>query len=124
MSIILHSHLLNHGRICNQLAGISLLLFVSAVVFAQSNGYTELPESYRTPLSDMIYEGHTDWRAAPEEDNPWRESEEEQSIKPRIKTEFFPEPDYSTKEDPSSNNLFQNEYEVEKPRTNIFRYSF
>jgi hypothetical protein len=124
MSIILHSHLLNHGRSCNQLAGISLLLFVSAVVFAQSNGYTELPESYRTPLSDMIYEGHTDWRAAPEEDNPWRESEEEQTIKPRIKTEFFPEPDYSTKEDPSSSNLFQNEYEVEKPRTNIFRYSF
>jgi hypothetical protein len=124
MSIIQHTSLLNHNRSLSQLSGISLLLLASAVVFAQSNGYTELPESYRTPLSDMIYEGHTDWRAAPKEDNPWREKEEEQAIKPRIKTEFFPRPDYSTTEDQTNQNLFQNEYELEKPRTNIFKYSF
>jgi hypothetical protein len=124
MSFIYHGSVLDHNRSINQLTGLALLLFASAVGFAQSNGYTELPESYRTPLSDMIYEGHTDWRAAPEDDNPWRETEEEQTIKPRIKTEFFPEPDYSTQQDPSNRNLFQNEYELEKPRTNIFRYSF
>jgi hypothetical protein len=124
MSFIYRGSLLNPGISFNQLAGLSLLLLASAMVFAQSNGYTELSESYRTPLSEMIYEGHTDWRAAPEEDNPWRQKEEEETIKPRIKAEFFPEPDYSTTEDPSSINLFQNEYEVEKPRTNIFKYSF
>jgi len=123
MSIIQHTSLLNHNRSVSQLTAISLLL-ATAAVLAQSNGYTELPESYRTPLSDMIYESHTDWRAATKEDNPWREKAEEQAIKPRIKTEFFPRPDYGTTEDQTNQNLFQNEYELEKPRTNIFKYSF
>lgn len=108
----------------NQLTGFALLLFASAIVLAQGAGLTELPESYRTPLSDMIYEDNTDWRAAPEEDNPWRENEDETAIKPRMKPEFFPTPDYSKREDPTNRSLFQNEYELEKPRTNIFKYSF
>jgi hypothetical protein len=107
----------------NQVTGFSILLLVSAAVVAQNDIYTEVPESYRTPLSEMIYEGHTDWRAAPEEDNPWRENEEP-TIKPRIKAEFFPDLDYSKPKEPENRSLFQNENELEKPRTNIFKYTF
>lgn len=100
-----------------------LLICTSAVVIAQTNGYTKLPESYRTPLSDIIYDDQNQWRAAPEEENPWREGQEVE-IKPRIKAEFFPKYDYETEEDPTTRSLFQNENELEKPRTNIFRYTF
>ena len=100
-----------------------LLFFVSALVIAQTNGYAELPESYRTPLSDMVYDDNQ-WRAAPEEDNPWREDQEELTIKPRIKSELFPKYDYETVDDPTTRSLFQNEYELERPRTNIFKYTF
>ena len=100
-----------------------LLLFASTVVIAQTNGMLELPESYRTPLSDMVYEEQDSWRAAPAEDNPWREGEES-TIKPRLRTELFPAYDYDTVEDTTQRSLFQNEYELEKPRTNIFRYTF
>jgi hypothetical protein len=113
----------SNNKALNQITGFYLLLLVSAVVVAQNDIYTEVPESYRTPLSEMIYEGHTDWRAAPEEDNPWRENEEA-SIKPRIKAEFFPTPDYSKPKQPEPGKLFQNEDELEKPRTNIFKYTF
>jgi hypothetical protein len=112
------------NKALNWLAGFSLLLLINAVVVAQTGVYTEVPGSYRTPLSDMIYEEHTDWRAPPEEDNPWREAEEEIRIKPRIKSEFFPKYDYNTREDPTTRNLFQNEDELERPRTNIFKYTF
>ena len=99
------------------------LFFISVAVFAASNGITSLPESYRTPLSDMTYENNNEWRAEPEEDNPWRE-DKEITIKPRIKTEFFPKYDYDTVDDPTTRSLFQNEYELERPRTNIFKYTF
>ena len=99
------------------------LFFISAAVFAAANGITSLPESYRTPLSDMTYDNNNEWRAEPEEDNPWRE-DKEITIKPRIKTEFFPEYDYDTVDDPTTRSLFQNEYELERPRTNIFKYTF
>lgn len=115
---------LSSTKALNQFIGFSLILLVSAVVVAQTDIYTEIPESYRTPLSDMIYEGHTDWRAAPEEDNPWREAEDEITIKPRIKPEFFPKYDYKTRDDPTTRSLFQNEDELERPRTNLFKYTF
>ncbi len=99
------------------------LFFISVAVFAASNGITSLPESYRTPLSDMAYDNNNEWRAEPEEDNPWRE-DKEITIKPRIKTEFFPKYDYDTVDDPTTRSLFQNEYELERPRTNIFKYTF
>lgn len=83
-----------------------------------------LPETYRTPLSDMVYDDNKEWRTAPEEDNPWREDEEELIIKPRLKAEFFPEWDYDTVDDPTTRSLFQNEYELDRPRTNIFKYTF
>lgn len=124
MTLIQSVNLVNNNKAFNQITGFTLLLLVSAIVIAQTDLYTEIPESYRTPLSEMIYEGHTDWRAAPEEDNPWRENEEEIAIKPRIKPEFFPKYDYKTPEDPTTRSLFQNENELEKPRTNIFKYTF
>jgi hypothetical protein len=102
-----------------------LLFFVSAAVLATANGIIQLPESYRTPLSDMVHEHHKhEWRAESDEDNPWREGEEELIIKPRIRTEFFPKWDYDTMDDPTTRSLFQNEYEIERPRTNIFKYTF
>ena len=101
-----------------------LLFFVSTAVFAQTNGITRLPESYRTPLSDMTYDNNKEWRAKPEEDNPWREDQKQLEIKPRLKTQFFPEYDYNTMDDPTTRSLLQNEYELERPRTNIFKYTF
>jgi hypothetical protein len=100
-----------------------LLVLASAAVIAQTNGMLELPESYRTPLSDMVYDEQDSWRAAPAEDNPWREGTEPM-IQPRLRTEIFPEYDYDTVEDSTQRSLFQNEYELERPRTNIFRYTF
>ena len=117
-------NLVNDNITLNQIIGFSLLLLASAVVVAQTAIHTEVPELYRTPLSEMIYEGNTDWRAVPEEDNPWRENVEETTIKPRIKAEFFPKYDYKTPEDPTTRNLFQNENELERPRTNLFKYTF
>jgi|GEM_PF-2485972 len=109
--------------------GFLLLFFASAVVFAQA-GITHLPESYRTPLSDMVYEDLSEWRAEPEDENPWREKDEEPLIKPRIKVELFPQYNYDSLyyrdsiEDPLSNSLFQNETEIERPVSNILEYSF
>jgi len=108
----------------NRFNSFMLLFFVSAVVFAKANGLVKLPDSYRTPLSDMVYDHNKEWRVEPEEDNPWREGEEELIIKPRLKAEFFPEWDYDTMDDPTTRSLFQNEYELERPRTNIFKYTF
>ena len=101
-----------------------LLFFISAAVFSQTSGITQLPDSYRTPLSDMTYDSNKEWRTPPEEDNPWRENQKELEIKPRIKASFFPEYDYNTVDDPTTRSLFQNEYELERPRTNIFKYTF
>ncbi len=103
---------------------VLLLFFVSTAVFAQTNGITQLPESYRTPLSDMVYDDNDQWRTPPEEDNPWREGQKELEIKPRFKAQFFPEYDYDTMDDPTTRSLLQNEYELERPRTNIFKYTF
>lgn len=110
--------LANHSR------NFILLFFISATAFAAANGIISLPETYRTPLSDMAYDDNNEWRAEAEEDNPWREGQEGVTIKPRIKTEFFPEYDYNTVDDPTTRSLFQNEYELERPRTNIFKYTF
>lgn len=122
-TISLSTRLSDNNKTINQFNGFILLFFISATVYAAANGIASLPESYRTPLSDMTYDNNNEWRAAPEEDNPWRE-DKEVTIRPRIKTEFFPQYDYDTVEDPTTRSLFQNEYELERPRTNIFKYSF
>lgn len=106
-----------------------LLFFVSAAVFAQA-GIVQLPDTYRTPLSDMVYQDLKEWRAEPEDENPWRENGEEQLIKPRIKVEFFPQYNYDSLhyrdsiEDPVSNSLFENETEIQRPVSNVFQYNF
>jgi hypothetical protein len=101
-----------------------ILFFISAVVIAQTNGITKLPESYRTPLSDMVYEDLTEWRSEPEEENPWREKSEDPLIKPRLKVELFPKYNYESLQNPVSDSLFQNEYEIERPVSNILEYKF
>lgn len=106
-----------------------LLFFASTVVFAQA-GIIQLPDTYRTPLSDMVYEDLNEWRAEPEDENPWREDEEDPTIKPRIKVEFFPQYNYDSLhyrdsiEDPVSNSLFENETEIQRPVSNVFQYTF
>lgn len=101
-----------------------LLFFVSAVVIAQTSGITKLPESYRTPLSDMVYEDMKDWRSEPEEENPWREVEEEPLIRPRLRVDLFPRYNYDSLQNPVSDSLFQNQNEIERPVSNILEYSF
>ncbi len=101
-----------------------VLSFVSAMVFAQASGITELPESYRTPLSDMVYEDTTEWRAEPEEEYAWRDSDEEPLIKPRLRVDLFPRYNYDSLQSPVSDSLFQNQNEIEKPVSNILEYKF
>jgi len=101
-----------------------LLLFISTAVFAAANGITHLPESYRTPLSDMVYDDHKEWRVEPDDKNPWREGEEELILQPRLKAEFFPQYNYDSVQNPNPGSLFQNENEIDKPVSNIFKYTF
>ena len=109
--------------------GFLLLFFTSAIVFAQA-GITNLPESYRTPLSDMVYDDLREWRVEPEDENPWREGEEDLILKPRIKVELFPQYNYDSLhyrdsiENPVSNTLFHNETEIQRPVSNILEYTF
>lgn len=113
-----------YSQTLTQFNSVLVLLFVSTAVIAATNGVVKLPDSYRTPLSDMVFDDNKEWRAQSKEDNPWREKKDESIIKPRLKTELFPAYDYDTVDDPNSRSLFQNEYELERPRTNIFKYTF
>jgi len=101
-----------------------LLFFTSAAAYAAANGILQLPDTYRTPLSDLVQKQSKDWRAEPEQDNPWREDSEELIVKPRIKIELFPSYKPDSTGNPVSNSLFQNENEIEKPVSNIFEYTF
>jgi len=101
-----------------------LMFFASAAAYAAANGIIQLPDSYRTPLSDMMRDNHTDWRSVPKDKNPWREDSEELVIKPRIKVELFPSYKPDSSGNPVSNSLFQNEDEIEKPASNIFEYTW
>ncbi len=102
----------------------ALLFFISAAVFAGANGIIQLPDSYRTPLSDMVYDDNKEWRSEPEDENPWREDEEELILQPRLKAEFFPQYNYDSIQNPNPGSLFQNENEIDKPVSNIFKYTF
>jgi hypothetical protein len=103
--------------------GFLLLLFISAAVLADANSISDLPP-YRTPLSDMVYDSNSEWRARPEDKNPWRGGEDEPVIKSRIKTEFFPKYNYDSEDNSDPNTLFQGGTQQEKPVTNIFKYTF
>jgi hypothetical protein len=128
MTAIIHSQNFNpeYGRDVSMrhLNVFIVLFFVSAMVFAQASGITELPESYRTPLSDMVYEDLTEWRVEPEDEYAWREGAEEPLIKPRLRVELFPRYNYDSLQNPVSDSLFQNQNEIEKPVSNILEYKF
>jgi len=115
-------HRLNAPHCANSFA--LLMFFTSAAVYAAANGIIQLPDTYRTPLSDMVHKDNQDWRAEPEQENPWRENDEELIIKPRIKVELFPSYKPDSSGNPVSNSLFQNEDEIEKPASNIFEYTW
>lgn len=72
----------------------------------------------------MVYDDNKEWRAEPEEANPWRENEEELILQPRLKAEFFPKYNYDSVQNPESGSLFQNANEIDKPVSNIFKYTF
>ena len=117
-------HFARHRKTTNRLNGFVILFFASAAVFASANGITHLPEFYRTPLPDMVYDNNNEWRAAPDADNPWREDKEELIVKPGINAKLFPRYNYDSVENPNPGSLFQNENELDKPVSNIFKYTF
>lgn len=98
-------------------------MLLSAVVIADNGGLI-LPNSYRTPLPDLVYEKQPSWRAEPPEDNAWRGGKAEVENKGRLKVELLPPYDYSEREDTTPRNSFMNEDELARPKTNIFRYNF
>ena len=100
------------------------LLLLSAAAIAGSDGLLELPEYYRSPLSDVIYEEHTTWRATPEDDNGWRRGDEDLIQQGRLRKQVLPEWDYDERSDPTLGNIFMNENELARPKTNVFRLKF
>ncbi len=117
-----HFPLLTTAQHTNSLA--LLMFFISTAAYATANGIIQLPDTYRTPLSDMVHDSNHDWRAVSGEENPWREKDDKLIIKPRIKVELFPSYTPDSSGNPVSNSLFQNEDEIEKPASNIFEYTF
>ncbi|MBL4710889.1 MAG: hypothetical protein JKX75_00015 [Gammaproteobacteria bacterium] len=105
-------------------SGFIILSLISIAIWAQTNGLTTLPNLYRTSLSDIVFDNNKQWRIAAEQDNPWRADEKHSVTKPRFKATLFPEYDYHTVDDPTTRSLLQNENELERPRTNIFKYTF
>jgi hypothetical protein len=109
-------------------SGLLALMLFSMAVYAQSevsgNGISELPPVYRKPLSAIVSEENTEWRAIPQDENPWRQDRREVLLKTTNKARLFPDYDYSRTNDPSTGNLFQNSDELERPPPNLFKYSF
>jgi hypothetical protein len=99
------------------------VLLLSAVAIADNDGLI-LPNSYRTPLSDLVYEHQPNWRAQPSDENGWRKDKTEPEPDGRFKMQLLPQYDYSTREDPALRNRFMNEDELARPKTNIFKYNF
>ena len=100
------------------------LLLLSAAAIAGSDGMLELPEYYRMPLSDIIYEEHTSWRAMPEDDNGWRRGDDGLIHQGQRRKEVLPRWDYEAHRDPTLGNIFMNENELQRPKTNVFRLNF
>ena len=105
-------------------AGLLSLMLLSAAAMAGSDGLLELPQYYRSPLSDVIYEEHTTWRATPEDDNGWRKQEDDLIQQGRLRKELLPQWDYEDRGDPTLGNIFMNENELARPKTNVFRLNF
>jgi len=107
-----------------QYAWWPVLVMLSAVASAGSDGTIDLPEFYRTPLSDIVYEEQTTWRATPEDDNGWRKQDDELIQQGRLRKEILPEFDYQDRGDPTLGSTFMNERELARPKTNLFRMKF
>ena len=105
-------------------AWLLLLMLTSAAAIAGSDGLLELPKYYRAPLSDVVYEEHTTWRAIPEDDNGWRKGDEDLIHQGQRRREVLPRWDYQERTDPTLGNIFMNENELAKPKTNVFRLNF
>ena len=101
-----------------------VLALVSAAVSAGSDGMIDLPEFYRTPLSEVIYQEQTTWRATPEDDNGWRKQDDGRIQQGRMRKEVLPEFDYQDRGDPTLGSTFMNERELARPKTNVFRLKF
>jgi len=99
------------------------VLLLAAVAIADNGGLI-LPGTYRTPLSDLVYEQQPGWRAAPADENAWRRDNVEPDSDGRFSVEVLPQYDYSEHEDLTRRNRFMNEDELARPKTNIFRYNF
>jgi len=100
------------------------LMLLSAAAIAGSSGLLELPEHYRMPLSDVIYEEHTTWRATPEDDNGWRRDDGDLIQQGQRRKEVLPRWDYDEQRDRTLDNIFMNEGELARPKTNVFRLNF
>ena len=100
------------------------LMLLSAAAIAGSDGLLELPQYYRSPLSDVIYEEHPTWRATPEDDNGWRKRDEDLIAQGRLRKEVLPHWDYEDRGDPTLGNIFMNERELARPKTNVLRLKF
>lgn len=100
------------------------LLLLSAAAIAGSDGLLELPEHYRMPLSDIVYGEHTTWRATPEDDNGWRRGDGDLIHQGQRRKEVLPRWDYNDQRDRTLDNIFMNEGELARPKTNVFRYNF
>jgi len=103
---------------------LPVLMLLSAAAIAGSDGLIDMPKFYRTPLSDIIYEEQTTWRATPEDDNGWRRSDDDLIQQGRFRKEILPDFDYEQRNDPTLRNRFMNENELARPKTNLFRYNF
>ena len=101
-----------------------LLLLLSAAAIAGSSGLLELPEHYRMPLSEVVYEEHTTWRATPEDDNGWRRGDGDLIHQGQRRKEVLPRWDYDEQRDRTLDNIFMNEGELARPKTNVFRLNF
>ena len=100
------------------------LLLLSAAAIAGSDGLLELPEHYRMPLSEVVYEEHTTWRATPEDDNGWRRGDGDLIHQGQRRKEVLPRWDYDEQRDRIFDNIFMNEGELVRSKTNVFRYNF
>jgi hypothetical protein len=105
-------------------AWLFALMLLSAAAIAGSDGLLELPKYYRMPLSDVVYEEHTTWRATPEDDNGWRKGDGDLIHQGQRRREVLPRWDYQERGDPTLGNIFMNESELARPKTNVFRYNF
>ena len=103
---------------------LPLAVLLSTAVIAGSDGLLALPEYYRSPLSDVVYEEHPTWRATPEDDNRWRSGDDDLIQQGRLRKEVLPHWDYEQRGDPTLGNIFMNERELARPKTNVFRLNF